>query len=173
MIWSNWNHMSIQEQADLTKKKFEEYMLGNSDAVKFLIDIFTVAHIWDDLIDKDKPLSDYQINQSYWISLIEIPRNPFFLKNSFHLTSLFEAFANQWFDANEMHYGEKEDTRYSFVLKDTLMDMVAHCAKIVGGFEHMRKVSMEIRELTEIHQTFQQYRSEVEQCQIQSQELSQ
>lgn len=55
-----------------------EWFGGNADAAKFIADVCFVAHIWDDLIDKDKPVSDDQINQAFMTALVGIPSNAFY-----------------------------------------------------------------------------------------------
>jgi len=57
-----------------------EWFNGNMDAVRLLDDLGYVAHIWDDLIDKDKPVSDEAINSAFERALSDIPSNPVYLK---------------------------------------------------------------------------------------------
>ena len=37
-----------------------------------------LAHIWDDLVDKDRPVSANQINQAFLTCLVYLPANPFY-----------------------------------------------------------------------------------------------
>lgn len=138
-------------------------MLGNEDAVQFLSNIFYIIHVWDDLIDKDKEVYPESINKSFWYALIEIPRNPFFIKYSNFLTTQFQLFVNQWLDSNKLSTDgvTDESLNYSFVLKDTSIDLIAQCAFVLGGYDHMRKVSIELRELLLTHHTLAEYKNEI------------
>jgi hypothetical protein len=50
---------------------------GNTDALNLFHHLVELIHIWDDLIDKDKPVSDEQINKAFLIALVYMPSNPF------------------------------------------------------------------------------------------------
>jgi hypothetical protein len=51
---------------------------GNLDAVRMCEAFIDLTHTWDDLIDKDKPVSDVQINQAFLTCLVYLPSNPFY-----------------------------------------------------------------------------------------------
>jgi len=38
----------------------------------------TLSHTWDDLVDKDKPVSENDINNAFLIALVYLPSNPFY-----------------------------------------------------------------------------------------------
>jgi hypothetical protein len=55
-----------------------EWFGGNTDALA-MYDLFKeLAHIWDDLVDKDKPVSEDAINKAFLICLVYLPSNPFY-----------------------------------------------------------------------------------------------
>lgn len=54
---------------------------GNMHAAAFVDDLCYVAHLWDDLIDKDKTRSDDDINKAFILVFINIPSNPFYREN--------------------------------------------------------------------------------------------
>ena len=49
---------------------------GDVDLSNFHDLLSELSNIWDDLIDKDKPVSDEQINKAFKIALIYLPSNP-------------------------------------------------------------------------------------------------
>lgn len=61
---------------------------GDVDAVRLLDDLGVVAHIWDDLIDKDKPVSDAMINLAFECALLHIPMNPVYRRHQDALAPL-------------------------------------------------------------------------------------
>jgi hypothetical protein len=55
-----------------------EWFGGNQDALRMYQSLVSLTHIWDDLIDKDKPVSDVGINQAFLTALVYLPANPFY-----------------------------------------------------------------------------------------------
>jgi hypothetical protein len=55
-----------------------EWFGGNEAALAMYYLFVELAHIWDDLIDKDKPVSDDAINKAFLICLVYLPSNPFY-----------------------------------------------------------------------------------------------
>ena len=56
----------------------KEWFNGNEHMERLYKDFVTVVHTWDDLIDKDKPVSDADINLAFSLALVSIPLNPAF-----------------------------------------------------------------------------------------------
>jgi hypothetical protein len=61
---------------------------GDRHAHKLYADLCFVAHVWDDLIDKDKAVSEEQINSAFEAALVGIPRNPIYQSNAAMLQPL-------------------------------------------------------------------------------------
>lgn len=55
-----------------------EWFGGNQDALNMYRMFVDLAHIWDDLIDKDKEISERDINNAFLICLVYLPLNPFY-----------------------------------------------------------------------------------------------
>jgi hypothetical protein len=55
-----------------------EWFGGNQDALNMYRMFVDLAHIWDDLVDKDKPVSADEINQAFLTCLVYLPANPFY-----------------------------------------------------------------------------------------------
>jgi purine-cytosine permease-like protein len=55
-----------------------EWFGGNQDALNVYRMLIDLAHTWDDLVDKDKPVSETGINAAFLISLVYLPLNPFY-----------------------------------------------------------------------------------------------
>ena len=72
----------------LRNSKLYDWFEGNQSAVDFCITIGSIAEIWDDLIDKDKDVSNAEINETFWDCLIRLPNNYFFNEHKAFLTPL-------------------------------------------------------------------------------------
>lgn len=55
-----------------------EWFGGNRDALNMTKVMAEISQVWDDLIDKDKPVTDEQINWAFTAALVYLPMNPFY-----------------------------------------------------------------------------------------------
>jgi len=73
---------------------------GNKDAARYLSEFAYVCRIFDDLIDKDYPVSNEQICRAFFILMAGLWLNPFFLRNSRLLIPLHVVSVNAFMDSN-------------------------------------------------------------------------
>jgi len=62
----------------MTQDKKIQWFGGNVDALNMFYIIADLANVWDDLIDKDKDVSDNDINRAFLSALVYLPVNPFY-----------------------------------------------------------------------------------------------
>ena len=55
-----------------------EWFGGNQDALNMYRMFVDLAHTWDDLVDKDKDVSEDAINHAFAVALVYLPANPFY-----------------------------------------------------------------------------------------------
>jgi hypothetical protein len=55
-----------------------EWFGGNQDALNMYRAFGFLLHTWDDMVDKDNPLAEGQINQAFLTCLVYLPSNPFY-----------------------------------------------------------------------------------------------
>ena len=55
-----------------------EWFGGNVDALNMYRMFIDLSHVWDDMVDKDKELTEDQINNAFLICLVYLPSNPFY-----------------------------------------------------------------------------------------------
>ena len=137
----------IQEQEFI--KKLDVFLKGNIEAIKFCHDLVAMIHIWDDLVDKDKEITDDDINNAFRVALVDIPLNPFYNRYREHLIPLIMNCILQWEDSNKMEKGELQDKHQAFILKASVLQIISYCAFIIGGIEWSRKVGVDIRRMYE------------------------
>jgi hypothetical protein len=53
---------------------------GNVDAANMYHTFVDLSHTWDDLVDKDKEVSETAINNAFLSCLVYLPANPFYQK---------------------------------------------------------------------------------------------
>mgnify|MGYP000123000821 CR=1 FL=1 len=62
----------------ITRERKLEWFGGNEDALNAFEAIADLVNAWDDLIDKDKPITDADINRAFLTALVYLPANPFY-----------------------------------------------------------------------------------------------
>jgi hypothetical protein len=134
----------LQIERDREAEFLYQVFMGNQDAVRFCQIIFRVSQVWDDLIDGD-PVLPEDINKTFWQLLIELPVNPFYRLHFNHLQPLLSQYIIDWLDANTMEKDGEEGQNMAFVLRDSVSSLAIQCALLIGGYDYMRKVSVEIR----------------------------
>lgn len=55
---------------------FEQIYKSNTAAIELSFMLLDVMHIWDDLVDRDKPVVEDDINRAFFMSLQMIPTHP-------------------------------------------------------------------------------------------------
>lgn len=119
---------------------------GDDSAVDFLSMVREIAHIWDDLIDKDKPVSEHQINDAFLMALVGLPNNRFYSSNFSKLNPILLSAANNWRVANALErQGDIEDKRIAFVIRSAYADLIIQTAFIIGGSEWVEEIGPHIR----------------------------
>lgn len=130
--------------------KPEEFLVAcknNTDAVRFC-DVFVEhCHVLDDIIDKDRPVTDERLIKSQIEMMLELTHNPFFVTNKNYLMPLIVQSFNAWLDSNlwEKH----KDLRFqraADVLKGFYHEVVYGVIFLCSGFDGLRKATKENRD---------------------------
>jgi hypothetical protein len=131
---------------------------GHPDAAEFCITLVEVLHLWDDLIDKDKPVSPEAINKAFWQALVELPRNRFYQEHFHDLIPCLMTAIQNWHAANGMEEtGSELDKEIAFILRSSYADIVIQAAHLTGGYDWARQITPLVRR--EFHkETYAGYR---------------
>lgn len=144
--------MGTEEERKTNRENVEKIIKlcanGNKYAEDYLTAFAYVARVFDDLIDKDFPVTDIQICRAFFVLSAELWMNPFFLKHSRLLISLHVASFNAFMDSNIWEKSEERLERvYAHVMKDFSNELLGLTAFLTGGYEHMRRISLQTKEL--------------------------
>ena len=138
-------------------------VIQDPDAIQFLQIVGTVAEIWDDLIDRDKPVSNAQINRAFWLAIVGLQSNPFYRRHQDMLMPVMAAGMNAFMDSAEMETGDAQDRAMTYFLRDAYLEIVSITIGLAQGFEAMREHSARVRRfLMESHETFIEYFQDTE-----------
>lgn len=137
-----------------------ELMRGNRAAADFIELIVEVLHFWDDLIDRDKPLTDADINDKMFKLLVTLPRNTFYISNFTILNPVLVNAITNWHVANRLERTDAPDDyklRIAYIVRSSYVDLITQSALIVGGPEWAVQVGEQIR-LYAHQETYEGYR---------------
>ncbi|MCG7931974.1 MAG: hypothetical protein N0E44_18230 [Candidatus Thiodiazotropha lotti] len=136
---------------------FHSVTNGDESAIAFMQVLSEVSQIWDDLIDRDKDVTNDSINQAFIALISTIPRNRFYIDNFSEVQPLIEGAILDWLTANEFE-NEGGDLNVSFVLRDNLANVLIGVAKILGGMNHAISLSPRIRQYVHGDQSVEEYK---------------
>lgn len=136
--------MGFIEDQNALIEKLKLWLKGDQWAIQFCLDIVFVAHLWDDLTDKDKQRSEKDISDAFILSLVNIPGNPFYAKFSFDLRPVMMNAIIQWQSANVLETGSKEDRDKAFMLRASILQIIHYCSYLIGGVDWAKESGPEI-----------------------------
>ena len=132
------------------------------NAMAFLSIVMDAVEIWDDLIDKDKPVANADTNRVFINLLFWLPQNKFFDLNKAYLLPIIMTCINAWMDSDALKETKEErNLLAAWWLKQMGVELYGAVAFLTGGFEHMRAISMESRSVL-AHEDFSDYLQEID-----------
>jgi hypothetical protein len=138
----------------------ERACCGDSNALMFLSTVMDAVEIWDDLVDKDKEVKGDDINRVFLNLMFFMPQNPFFERNKGYLLPVMMTCINAWLDSNDLQKSPvKRDLQAAWWLKQMGVELYGSVAFLMGGFSHMREISLEARTLL-AHEDFADFLQE-------------
>jgi hypothetical protein len=120
---------------------------GNQDAWNYLFIIAKALRIIDDLVDEPEKVT---VDDKYKLAellLVALPSNPFFASYRQMLVPLHLTSVNAWIDSNDWMEKDKTRKNYALVIRDQITELVMLVAYLTGGNEHMRRISLKVRDL--------------------------
>ena len=136
--------------------KLLHWMLGNEDAVRVCTQTSHIAEVWDDIKDGDRRPTEYEVAHAFESAMIRLQTNPFYLANHAMLTAVIVIAVNAWHDSEDLKQGDIDHRMHAFFLRNMGLEIASMCAFLVGGYDHMRKVSLEMREFFR-HEGFKEW----------------
>lgn len=123
------------------------FLKGNVHAIKFCMDLFEISQVWDDLVDKDNPVSGISINDAFQKALFVIPGNLFYAEHVMSLRPLMMNCILQWEDANVLEKRGDDARHKAYMLRAGIYEIFCYCAFLIGGIGWYRKIGPDMRML--------------------------
>jgi len=138
-----------------------EWFGGNQDAVNMYQMFVDLAHTWDDLVDKDKEISEDQTNNAFLICLVYLPSNPFYQRIQAAILPMWISVVSAYQTANKF---EKDKDVYGVEIAHTLRyaagHIIAYAVHVCVGPEKAKEVMPAVWKDI-VHERFDAYKSEV------------
>lgn len=121
---------------------FLKIAAGNDAALRFMWALWCFTHMFDDLVDKDKPVAQAVAGRELVRFVEQIALNPFFRNHATTLTTLLVSAINRWVLGDEMAMSDDAGKRtMARSVRCGDIDVYLHIAYLVGGWDHMRAMS--------------------------------
>jgi hypothetical protein len=149
-----WDSKEWREARDV---KLRSWFLNNEAAVQFYISFSAICETWDDLVDRDVKITPMDINRAFINALIGMPMNPFYTKYRAAFEPFIVMTINGWLDSEEfIQRGGEKSRMLAFHIRNLGIEIAPLIAFYLGGYIHMRNVSMEIRDFF-AHETYAEW----------------
>lgn len=143
-----------------TPEAMLEIMAGDRDAVSMMGDLAVWTHIYDDLVDCDKPVSETHIHELMWRVLVTLPTNPFWRRHEALLRPLLITGILNWRAANDIEArGNLEELRIAHAIRYSICDIGLLAMFLAGGHDHAVQYARQARLMFQ-HDTWAHYRGE-------------
>jgi hypothetical protein len=137
-----------------------EWFGGNQDALNMYQAFVDLAHVWDDLVDKDKPVSVEKINQAFLTCLVFLPANPFYRGIQDQILPMWLVVISAYETANFFEKNKDEHgVEIAHGLRYAVGNIIAYAIHVCVGMEKAKEVLPDMWK-TIFYERFDDYRKE-------------
>ena len=137
-----------------------EWFGGNQDALNMYQAFVDLAHVWDDLVDKDKPVSVEKINQAFLTCLVFLPANPFYRGIQDQILPMWLVVVSAYETANFFETNKDEHgVEIAHGLRYAVGNIIAYAIHVCIGMEKAKEVLPDMWK-TIFYERFDDYRKE-------------
>jgi len=129
------------------KKEFGklEWFGNNQDALNMYRMFVDLAHVWDDLVDKDKELTEDQVNNAFLIALCYLPANPFYQQIQYAILPMWLTVVSAYQTANKFEKDKDErGLEIGHMLRYAAGNIVAYAVHVCVGPEKAKEIMPEV-----------------------------
>lgn len=137
-----------------------EWFGGNNDALNMYRAFVDLAHLWDDLIDKDKPVSADEINRAFLTCLVYLPANPFYRHIQDQILPMWLVVISSFETANKFEADkDPHGIEIAHSLRYAAGNIIAYAIHVCVGAEEAKKVLPDMWKSI-FYERFDEYRKE-------------
>lgn len=138
--------MTKDHQVALTAG-FKRWFREDEAAMRMAALLTEVAHVWDDLVDRDKVVPRESAERAFRVMLLELPTNSFYQKNFGYLHPVLVSVWAQWRAATDIEQHDvlvRDDRAKCYMLRASLYQLYHSVAVLCGGLDWAAEVGPEI-----------------------------
>ena len=137
-----------------------EWFGGNPDGVDILKMFTLLLHTWDDIVDKDKEVSEDQINKVFAICLIYLPLNNLYRQIQYQIIPMWITIISSYETANKFERDKDEHgIEISHGLRYAAGNIIAYAIYVCVGPEKAKEFIPEMWK-TVVFERFDDYLKE-------------
>lgn len=137
-----------------------EWFGGNADALQVYQALVDLSHTWDDLVDKDKEVSEASINRAFLICLVYLQTNPFYRQIQDQIIPMWVSVISAYETANKFEKDKDEHgVEISHMLRYAAGHIVTYMVHVCVGAEKASEIMPEVWK-TMVPERFDDYRKE-------------
>lgn len=122
-----------------------EWFGGNQDALNMFRLLADLSHIWDDLVDKDKPVPDDRINHAFLCCLVYLQANPFYRAIQDQVLPMWLTVVSAYDTANQFERNKDEhELEIAHGLRYAAGHIVAYAVHVCVGPDKAKEYMPEI-----------------------------
>ena len=138
-----------------------EWFGGNQDALNLYRMFRDLAHTWDDLVDKDNPVTETEINNAFLMCLVYMPANPFYQKIQAAVLPMWITVVSAYQTANSFERNKDEHgVEISHTLRYAAGNIVAYAVHVCVGQEKAAEIMPEVWKSI-VFERYDTYKAEV------------
>lgn len=137
-----------------------EWFGGNQDALNMYRAFVDLAHTWDDMVDKDKPVSADDINRAFLTALVYLPANPFYRAIQDQILPMWLVVVSSYETANKFEQDkDPHGIEIAHSLRYAAGNIVAYAVHVCLGPEKAKEVLPDVWKAM-FYERFDDYRKE-------------
>ena len=137
-----------------------EWFGGNQAALEMYCLFSELSHTWDDLVDKDKDVSEDQTNQAFAIALVYLPANPFYQQIQPQILPMWLTVISAYQTANAFEKAkEAHGLEIAHTLRYAAGNIIAYAMFVCLGAEKSREYLPDMWKAV-VAERFDDYRKE-------------
>ena len=134
---------------------------GNEDAANMYHTFVDLSHTWDDLVDKDKDVSETAINNAFLACLVYLPANPFYQKIQVAVMPMWITVVSAYETGNTFEKNKDEHgVEIAHTLRYAAGHIIAYAMHVCVGPEKAKEFLPEMWK-TVVYERSDEYKDEV------------
>lgn len=134
---------------------------GDDAAVQLLLLLREISHTWDDLIDRDKPVTHHQIHRSFWLALVGLKTNRFYIHYEASLLPVLETGIFNYVASVDLERTPGHSRQLAHTSRYAVGDVALLMARLIGGIDWAMEQAPVLKLLLQTD-TFEEFDKEME-----------